>query len=40
VIVSEALLFEGGIQIPIYRDLNGPQLAEDFRATVGLRWRF
>ncbi len=40
VIVSEDLLFEAGVQIPVYRDLNGPQLGVDFRATVGLRWRF
>ncbi len=40
VIVSEDLLFEVGVQIPVYRDLNGPQLGVDFRATAGLRWRF
>ena len=39
-IVSENLLVEAGVQIPLYRNLNGPQLAEDFRATFGLRWRF
>jgi len=40
VIVSENLLFELGVQIPVFRHLNGPQLGEDFRATVGLRWLF
>ncbi len=39
-IVTDSLLLETGIQIPFYRDLNGPQLAEDFRVTVELRWRF
>jgi len=40
VIVNEDLLFEAGVQIPFFRDLNGPQLARDFLATAGLRWRF
>ncbi len=39
-IVTDSLLLETGVQIPVYRDLNGPQLAEDFRVTAGLRWRF
>ncbi len=39
-IVTDSLLFELGVQVPVYRDLNGPQLAEDFRATFGLRLRF
>lgn len=39
-IVTEDLLFEVGVQIPVHRDLNGPQLGEDFRGTLGLRWRF
>ncbi|MBI4602970.1 MAG: hypothetical protein HY721_13515 [Planctomycetes bacterium] len=39
-IVSESLLFEVGVQIPVFRHLHGPQLGEDFRATIGLRWLF
>ena len=39
-IITDSLLLETGVQIPVYRDLNGPQLAEDFRVTAGLRWRF
>ncbi len=39
-IVTENLLFESGVQIPIYRNLNGPQLGEDFLVTVGLRLIF
>lgn len=40
VIVSENLLFEGAVQIPVLMDLNGSQLEEDFVAVVGLRLRF
>ncbi|BDV38487.1 outer membrane protein [Methylocystis bryophila] len=31
------LLVEGGI--PVYQDLNGPQLAKAWQATMGLRWK-
>jgi hypothetical protein len=39
-ILSEGFLAEGIVQVPIYRDLHGPQLSEDVRITVGIRWRF
>lgn len=39
-IVSDSLLFEAGVQVPVRRDLHGPQLAEDLRITLGLRWLF
>lgn len=34
------LILEAGIQIPIYRDLNGRQLAPDWSVVVGLRYLF
>ncbi len=40
VIVSDSLLFEGAIQIPVLMDLNGTQLEEDFVTVFGLRFRF
>ena len=39
-ILTDFLLIEGGVQIPVFRYLHGPQLAEDIRTLVGLRWRF
>jgi len=39
-IVTENLLLEVGVQLPVFRKLNGPQLAEDFRITAGFRLRF
>ncbi len=39
-IVTENLLFELGVQLPAYRNVQGPQLVEDVRATIGLRWLF
>lgn len=32
------LIFEGGVQLPIIRDLNGTQLAPSFNGLVGLRY--
>ena len=40
VIVSENVLFEGAVQIPVYRNLHGSQLEENFRLILGLRARF
>ena len=40
VIVSENMLFEGAIQIPVIRSLRGSQLEEKFRIIFGLRARF
>lgn len=40
VIVSESLLFEGAVQLPVAMNLNGTQLEEDFVAIFGLRFRF
>lgn len=40
VIVSESVLFEAAVQIPVYRDLNGSQLEENFRTILGMRVRF
>ncbi|MBI2001624.1 MAG: transporter [candidate division NC10 bacterium] len=34
------LILEGSVQIPIYRDLNGRQLAPDWSTVVGLRYLF
>jgi hypothetical protein len=34
------LILEGSVQIPIYRDLNGRQLAPDWSVVVGLRYLF
>ncbi|MBI4381840.1 MAG: transporter [candidate division NC10 bacterium] len=34
------LILEGSVQVPIYRDLNGRQLAPDWSAVVGLRYLF
>lgn len=34
------LILEAGVQIPIYRDLNGRQLAPDWSVVVGLRYLF
>ncbi len=34
------LILEVGIQIPIYRDLNGRQLAPDWSVVIGLRYLF
>ncbi len=39
-IVSESVLFEAAVQIPVYRDLHGSQLEENFRAILGMRVRF
>ncbi len=40
VIVSESTLFEGAVQLPVYRNLHGSQLEENFRIIFGLRTRF
>jgi len=40
VIVSENLLFEGAVQIPMFQDLHGAQLEDDFLVIVGLRALF
>ena len=40
IIVSENVLFEGAIQLPVYRDLRGSQLEENYRVILGLRARF
>ena len=34
------VILEGSVQVPIYRDLNGRQLAPDWSAVVGLRYLF
>lgn len=34
------LILEAGVQIPIYRDLNGRQLAPDWSVVVGLKYLF
>ncbi len=34
------LILEGAVQVPIYRDLNGRQLAPDWSVVVGLRYLF
>ncbi len=34
------LILEGSVQVPIYRDLNGRQLAPDWSVVVGLRYLF
>ncbi|MCZ6691854.1 MAG: hypothetical protein O7H41_19890 [Planctomycetota bacterium] len=39
-IVTENLLFEAGIQIPVFRHLHGLQLSEDVSGTVGARLLF
>ncbi len=40
VIVSESMLFEVAVQLPIYRALYGSQFEERFRTILGLRMRF
>jgi hypothetical protein len=40
VIVSEDMLFEAGVQIPVILNLHGPQLEETLRVIIGLRVRF
>ncbi len=34
------VILEGSVQVPIYRDLNGRQLAPDWSAVIGLRYLF
>lgn len=34
------LILEGSVQVPIYRDLNGRQLAPDWSVVIGLRYLF
>ncbi len=40
VIVSENVLFEGAVQLPVFLNLHGSQLEENFRLILGLRARF
>lgn len=40
VILSENVLVEAAAHIPVYRDLHGSQLEENFRTIVGMRVRF
>ncbi len=39
-IVSRHLALYGFVQVPIYQDLNGVQLAPRFTTTVGMRYSF
>lgn len=39
-IAGESFLLEAGVQVPILRHLQGPQLGLDVAATVGSRWLF
>ncbi len=40
VILNQSLLFEAALQLPLWMDLKGTQLEEDYVAVVGLRFRF
>ncbi len=37
-LLKQNLIVEGGVQLPVVRDLNGMQLGPDFRVLVGLRY--
>ncbi len=40
VIVSETLLFEASLQLPIIQNLHGDALEQEYGTIIGLRWRF
>jgi hypothetical protein len=40
VIVSETLLFEASLQLPVIQNMHGSALNQKFGTIIGLRWRF